>query len=132
MIEFKGLRENVRWVHPRDEMILVLKRLAEFAARAGVTVRITSLNDHSHQRADAATGKRESLHYSDYALDCQILKKNNSSPSMGQMDRLARYLKHQLPGGCYDIIGPRMPGHISHIHIEYDCRQRQTEHPVNA
>ena len=122
MIEFKGLLEGVKWVHPRDEILLVLKRMAEFSARSGVTIRITSLNDHDHQRADAATGKRESLHYSDYALDCQILK-NDGTPSMSGMDRLARYLKDELPGGCYDIVW-RTPGHQNHLHVEYDCRQR--------
>jgi len=122
MIEFKGLRENVRWVHPRDEMILVLKRMAEFAARAGLTIVITSLNDHEH-------GER-SLHYEDLALDCQILK-TDGAPSMGQMDRLARFLRKELPGGAFDVVW-RTAGHHRHVHVEFDCRQRQTEHPVNA
>lgn len=114
MIEFKGLRENVRWVHPRDEILLVLKRMAEFSARAGLKIVITSLNDHEHSD--------RSLHYEDLALDCQILKKDGT-PSMSQMDRLARFLKKDLPGGCYDIVW-RTPGHQNHLHVEYDCRQR--------
>ncbi len=116
MIEFKGLREGVRWISPREEMLLVVKRLAEFGARAGVTIRITSLNDHTHSA--------KSLHYEDLALDCQIVKKDGSV-SMGQMDRLARHLRKSLPGGCYDIVW-RSPGHERHIHVEYDSRQRGT------
>lgn len=114
MIEFKGLREGVRWVHPRDEMLLVVKRLAEFSARAGVTVRITSLNDHSHSK--------RSLHYEDLALDCQVLKRGGGV-AMSTMDRLARYLTAELPGGCYDVVW-RTPGHERHLHVEFDCRQR--------
>jgi hypothetical protein len=121
MIEFKGLRESVRWAYPRDEILLVLKRIAEFAARAGVVVTVTSMNDHKH--AD------RSLHHEDLALDCQILKKDGSV-SKSDMDRLVHYLKAELPGGhdqygCYDIVW-RQRGHENHAHIEWDCRQRKT------
>jgi hypothetical protein len=126
MIEFQGLREGLRWQSPRDEIILVLKRIAEWSARAGVTVRITSFNDHEHQKfvapSDADTGQRESLHYQDLALDFQILKKDGAV-SKNYMDRLVRFLKKELPGNCYDIIW-RKPGHNNHCHVEYDSRQR--------
>jgi len=129
MIEFKGLRESVRWAYPRDEILLVLKRIAEFAARAGVVVLITSMNDHDHMKSDPSSGKLGSLHYEDLALDCQILKKNGEV-AKSVMDRLVHYLKAELPGGNdqyggYDIVW-RKPGHATHIHIEFDCRQRKT------
>jgi hypothetical protein len=127
MIEFKGLREGIRWGSPREEILLVLTRLCEFSARQGITIRITSMNDHSHQKADPETGQRASLHYSDLALDCVIYKRDGTLHKV-MMNKLVRYLRMHLLGGAYDIVyGSK--GHHSHCHIEYDCHQRASKEP---
>ena len=116
VIEFRGLRENVRWVYPRDEMILVIRRLAEFGGHEKSTIFIHSMNDHSHQRASKT--KRESLHYSDLALDFSI-EKADGTLSMAAMDRAVRYLRKTLPPLGYDILW-RVAGHTRHCHVEFD------------
>lgn len=127
MIEFKGLRESIRWCSPREEILLVLKRLCEFSARQGITIRITSMNDHSHQKADPETGQRASLHYSDLALDCVIYKRDGTLHK-AMMNKLVRHLRMHLLGAAYDIVyGTK--GHHAHCHIEYDCHQRASKEP---
>ena len=127
MIAFKGLRESIRWGSPREEILLVLKRLCEFSARQGITIRITSMNDHSHQQADPETGQRASLHYSDLALDCVIYKRDGTLHK-AMMNKLVRHLRMHLLGAAYDIVyGTK--GHHAHCHIEYDCHQRASKEP---
>ena len=127
MIEFQGLRESIRWGSPREEILLVLKRLCEFSARQGITIRITSMNDHSHQQADPETGQRASLHYSDLALDCVIYKRAGTLHK-AMMNKLVRHLRMHLLGAAYDIVyGTK--GHHAHCHIEYDCHQRASKEP---
>jgi|TARA_R110002020_G_scaffold245230_4_gene458934 hypothetical protein len=116
MIEFRGLREGIRWEYPRDEMIFALKMIASYAAKKGITVRITSMNDHRH----SAT----SLHKEDLAVDMQILKKDGTVWK-AEMDRLVRYLRETLPGSAWDLVW-RKPSHHNHIHLEHDTRQRKT------
>jgi len=127
MIEFRGLRENVKWIYPRDEMIIVLRRLAEFSAHEESTIFIHSMNDHRHQRrfthaSDPSKNKRESLHYSDLAVDFSI-EKADGTLSMAAMDRAVRYLRKTLPPLGYDILW-RVAGHTRHAHVEYDVFSR--------
>ena len=117
-IDFRGLREALRWEYPRDEMIFALKMIASYAAKKGITVRITSMNAHTHSK--------NSLHAEDLAVDMQILKKDGTV-SKTEMDRLARYLRETLPGAAWDLVW-RKPSHQSHIHLEHDSRQRKTPH----
>ena len=110
MIEFKGLREALTLKTVRDELIHVLKIASVFSSRRGVVIRITSMNDHQHSSP-------RSLHYSDLAVDMQILSK--SGPNKRAMNALAKHLKAQLPYG-YDVVWNSDPDHRTHIHIEWD------------
>ena len=130
MIEFKGLREGIRWGSPREEILLVLTRLCEFSARQGITIRITSMNDHSHQQADPETGQRASLHYSDLALDCVIYKRDGTLHK-SMMDKMVRHLRMHLLGGAYDILW-RQKNHHTHCHVEYDCAQKSPKAGTNV
>ena len=115
MIEFKGLREALTLKTVPDELIRILKTAASFSNRSGFNIRISSLNDHQH-----STSPR-SLHYSDLAVDFQVLSKNGT-PNKRAMGTLAKHFKSHLGYG-YDVIW-NSPGHYNHIHVEYDQNER--------
>ena len=71
-LKFDGLREPLSLTEINDDLMQVLKLSAIWSNRHQ-DIRITSLNDHIHQRSDATTGKRESYHYSNKAVDLVVL-----------------------------------------------------------
>lgn len=117
MIEFKGIREPLRVMHLEAELVHVINLASVWSARHGMHVRITSLNDHKHDK--------KSLHYEDKAVDFQVSHPTTKKLSREAMADLARFFRQNLGLG-WDVIWDS-PGHYSHIHAEWDIRQRQQD-----
>lgn len=123
-IKFEGLREVLTLTEIDDTLISVLKLAAIWSNRPHVgrqplDVRVSSFNDHEHQRADPETGKRESYHYSNRAMDL-IVVNQDGSPNWRGIASLTKWLKtHCFTDPSIDIINEK-----SHVHVEIDRRER--------
>ena len=115
MIEFKGLRESLTLRRVRPQLIKILRLCAIWSNRSGHNVRITSLNDHDHQKTPVL-----SKHYEDLAVDLQVLTRLR--PNTRAMGALAKHLKQNLGYG-YDVVW-NSPGHYNHVHVEFDDNER--------
>jgi len=99
----------IQTVHLRDkpiqfnyltaEIVEILNTAATWSWRTGVTVWLTSLNDHEHGDS--------SLHYYDYAVDFDTRE-------AGDLQRLYRYLRDKLDHR-FDVV---FEG--NHVHVEFE------------
>jgi hypothetical protein len=112
MLQFSGLRSPVRIGFLEAAIVEVLNQAAVWSARYGKDVIITSMNDHTH-----STG---SFHYKNLAVDLQV--RAAEDPFKPGMVLLDQHLRATLGLG-YDVVF-NSPGHMNHIHVEWDIRQR--------
>ena len=127
MIEFRGLRESLSLRTVRPELVSLLKLVALWSNRAGHNVRVNSLNDHDHQRRTAS--KRQSLHYSDLAVDVVIQGKRGINRAA--MRSLRTYLVKTLGLG-FDVLFETDAAHMGHLHAEADFAQKPRKYVKDA
>lgn len=127
MIKFEGLRERLQLGYPHPELIAILKAMSIWSARAGHDITITSLNDHDHQRRTAS--KRQSLHYSDLAVDVVIQGKRGINRAA--MRSLRTYLVKTLGLG-FDVLFETDAAHMGHLHAEADFAQKPRKYVKDA
>jgi len=122
MIVFSGLNGHpVRVGFLEDPIVRLLNLVVVWSARHGHYVHITSINDHAHSE--------KSLHYKNRAVDFQV-QLGQARNSKQVMKSLSDYLKSNLELG-FDVVFDS-PGHYTHIHVEWDIRQRDTPTPRRA
>lgn len=126
-LKFDGLREPLSLTEINDDLMQVLKLSAIWSNRHQ-DIRITSLNDHIHQRSDAATGKRESYHYSNKAVDFVVLTATGA-PSVRGMRAFYTWLHRHAPVSTDVLLEGSPP---NHIHAEIDRRERPRKGRRNA
>ena len=115
MIVYSGLNGHpVRVGFLEDPIVRLLNLVVVWSARNGHDVHITSMNDHSHAE--------KSLHYKNRAVDFQV-QLGQARNSKQVMKSLSDYLKANLELG-FDVVFDS-PGHYTHIHVEWDIRQRE-------
>ena len=117
MIVYSGLDGHpVRLGYLEPQMVTVLNLAAAWSAREGVDVHLTSGNDHAHAE--------NSLHYENKAVDLQVqVSPNGQRDAKSLMKSLVVHLRGNLALG-FDIVHDS-PGHYTHIHVEWDIRQRE-------
>jgi len=100
MLETVHLRgKPLSWVYLTPQVVEILNAAAVWSHRTGVTVMVTSLNDHGHGT--------NSLHYRDAAVDFDTAKGSD-------LERLSGSLRSQLGPG-YDVLNEG-----NHVHVEWD------------
>jgi hypothetical protein len=115
MIVFSGLNGHpVRVGFLEDPIVRLLNLVVVWGARHGQDVHITSMNDHAHSE--------RSLHYENRAVDLQV-QGGQARNRKQAMTSLSNYLKANLELG-FDVVFDS-PGHYTHIHVEWDIRQRE-------
>jgi len=130
-LKFRGVRETLSVGHLRPELLKVLDLASVWSARNGVDVYVRSLNDHQHSP--------NSLHYEDLAVDLctehEIKVGRPRHTASSQLKDLFKFLMYGLSvngmNGGYDVIHGDA-GHKTHIHVEYDVRQRKKEEEIRA
>jgi hypothetical protein len=98
-VHLRGL--PLRWGYLHEPMVRVLNMAAIWSHRSGLTVQLTSFNDHEH-------GPR-SLHDTNWALDFDVAGNRTAD-----LQRLSSYLRKHL-GPEFDVV---FEG--NHVHVEFD------------